>query len=248
MKLTKKTGLVTGVLAGITMLIAPAAFAANTLSVDGSTASGTVNVTGSLSGTLSFATDSLPSVPASCSNAAVSGTVARGGSVTAGSTIGQITNLTFGTAGTPCVATSLNYPVLITKTPAGTKTPAAPASWPIVVTATPAKGAATVPIRIDSVDVKMQSTAKTGSPASYICDLRARGSVTGTFNQTTQQIVINPPSGTFPINNITAYNGAGTNTASPSGITCSNQIYTGDSARMTGTFTLSTPGVGGIHW
>lgn len=241
MKLRKKTGLAAGVLAAVTMLIAPAAFATNTLNVDGTAAPlGNVLVTGVNNGTLSFVTDF--GVPASCTTSSVNGYVKRGSSVTAGQQLGAITGLTFGSAGTPCTATSLNYSVIIQKTATGTKSPAAPAEWGIFVTSTPAKGATSVPIEIRNVDAKMFST--TGIPRA--CDLRARGTVSGMFNQVNQVITISNPT-SYPLD-ITAYDGSGTNTVSATDRTCGGQIYGTDFARMAGAFTLDTPGVAGIHW
>jgi hypothetical protein len=247
MKRFKKSSLVIGVMAAVTMLIAPAAFATNTLSVDGTTSpAGNVSVTGANVGTLSFVTDF--GVPASCSASSVAGYVQRGATVASGNKIGAITNLAFGSAGSPCTATGLNYPVVIEKS---TKV-GHPAEWGIYATATPAKGAASVPIEIRGVVAKMHSTTPaTPTPSNkWACDLQAGSNlgttvVAGTFNQTNQRITINTGIA-FPLP-ITAFDGAGTNSAG-AGITCGGQIYTGDNANMTGAFALSTPGVGGIHW
>jgi hypothetical protein len=62
----------------------------------------------------------------------------------------------------------------------------------------------------------------------------------------TQQISISTAPA-FPLA-IQAFNGAGTKTPAPTGITCGGQIYTGDNMSMTGAFTLDTPGTAGIHF
>lgn len=240
MKIHKKAGLTAGVLAAVTMLIAPAAFATNTLSVSGSTTGGAKAVTGALpsGGTISFLTDF--GTPASCNTATIAGTATAGASVTAGSQIGAISSLTFGSSSSLCDATGLHYPVIIEKS---TKT-GAPATWGIYVKTTPAKGATTVPIEIRNVTAKMHSTNTTGT---WACDLQAAGTVPGTFNQVTQQISITPVSGIYPLA-ITAYDGTRTNTVG-AGITCGGEIYNGDAAQMTGSFTLTpTVGTGGIHF
>lgn len=235
----KRAGIATGVLAAVTMLIAPAAFAANTLSVDGTTSPvGDVAVSGVNKGTLNFETDY--AVPASCTTAAVTGTVRRGAAVATGTTIGKISNLTF----TDCEATDLEYGVIIEKD----NNAGAAAVWDIVAEETPAKNQRYVDISIRNIGVKMHST---GSGA-WVCSLGAvAASVPATFDQITQEIAIDTRA-TYPFA-ITAYDGSNTTNRkvalppTPNG-TCVNQIYTGDAADMWGTFTLDTPGVGGIHF
>ena len=238
MKIHKKAGLAAGVVAAVTMLIAPAAFATNTLSVNGVTTGGTSPVTGALptGGTIGFVTDF--GVPASCTTAAVAGTVTKGASVTAGSQIGAINSLTFGSSSSLCDATGLHYPVIIEKS----NKVGAPASWGIFVKTTPAKGATTVPIEIRNVTAKLHSTNTTGN---WACDLEAKGTVPGVFNQSTQQIIITPTAGSYPLD-ITAFDGTKTNTEG-AGITCGGEIYSTDFAQMTGTFNLTSTGTG-IHF
>lgn len=240
----KRAGIATGVLAAVTMLIAPAAFAANTLSVDGTTSPvGDVAVSGVNKGTLNFETDY--AVPADCTTAAVTGTVRRGVSVTSGTTIGKISNLTF----TNCTATALKYGVIIEKNTNVGK----PAVWDIVAEETPAKNQRYVDVSIRNISVKMHST---GSGA-WVCSLKAEAdSAPAVFDQVTQEIAIDTRV-SYPFE-ITAYDGSNTTdrkVALPSPLddpladgTCVNQIYTDDRADMWGTFTLDTPGVGGIHF
>ncbi|MFI5430078.1 hypothetical protein ACHMWU_28975 [Aeromicrobium sp. UC242_57] len=207
------------------------------LSVDGTTSpAADVAATGALSGTASMLTDY--GYPISCSTVAVSGYVKRGATVASGMKIGAINNFSVGSGGTSCTATALNYPLVLQKS---TKTASA-AEWGIYATATPSKGAASVPIEIRNMAVKMHST---GSPV-WSCDVEAVGTLPGTFNQTTQQIRITPSAGVFPLS-LTAFDGSGTNTVG-SGMSCGGQIYTGDGLQLTGTFTIATPGAGGIHF
>ena len=238
MKINKKrAGLAAGALAGVTMLIAPAAFAANVLVVDGLSSTGNVVVDGVNKGTLSFETDYLE--PASCTTSDVDGYVKRGVTVASGVKIGAITNLTFGSASALCSATTLNYPVIIEKD----VNTGAPAEWDIVATATPTKGQAEVPIEIRNIWVKMHSTTTNSWP----CSITARGTVAGKFNQSTQRISIDTaPS--YPLAITALGTAVGSKTPAVSGVSCGTLVQTGDFASMDGEFTLTTPGVGGIHF
>lgn len=239
MKVRRKTGLCAAVLATVTMLIAPAAFATNTLSVNGgSSPVGPVSLTGTLpsGGTLSFVSDF--GFPITCTTAAFGGTVSRGSTVAAGSQIGAIASLAFGSSSSSCLATGLNYPLVMEKS---TKT-GAPATWGIFATTTPAKGATTVPVEIRNVSLKIHSTNTTGN---WGCDMEAMGTIPARFNQVTQQLTITPSSGVYPLR-IAAYDGTKTNTVG-AGITCLGQVYDGDALQMTGTFNLTSTGTG-IHF
>lgn len=243
----KKAGVVAGVVAAATMAIAPAAFATSTVSVGGTTTPiGNVAVTGNVKAPgVGFLTNF--GTPTDCTTSTITGYVTRG-TVVAGppavsTKIGAITNLTF----SGCTAAG-GLPVVIKK---DTKT-GAPAEWPIHVVGRPAKGTNLLPIQIQNIAIKMNSTtpAVPSSSNKWACYLKATGTVNGTFNQTTQQIVINTAPA-YPIN-ITAYDGASeaAKLVLPSSGpgTCGGTIYTGDTASMNGSFLVSSPGVGGIRY
>lgn len=222
----KKASIAVGAAAAVTMLIAPPALALTTLEVAGSTASPVVAVAvvGSLKGSVSFLTDF--DVPATCSTASATGYVLRGAELLNGVKIGGISNLTFGA----CSATDLNLPVSV----ALSAKVGAPAEWPIYWAGSPTKGSASAAIVIRNVTAKMHST---GSP-TWICDLEAQGDVAARLYQgAIPEIRITPTPGVFPLA-IRAFNGSGMNV--PAATTCAGQIYTGDNAQMTGTFTLNT--------
>lgn len=235
MNITKKAGLAVGMSAAAVLAIAPAAFAANVLKVDGLTTVADVPVSGPLvtGTTIGFKTDY--NVPATCSASAAGGYVKRGVTVGLGTKIGAITSLTFSS----CTATTLGFPVTIAKKGA--------TEWGIFATAAPtSKTQATIPVEIRGVVAQMRSTGAT----PLTCELEATGTVAGTFNQNTQVLAITPATTTTYTLPIVAHNGAGTKTPQPSGVgTCGGQIYTGDRAQMTGSFQLSTGvvGGGGIH-
>lgn len=237
MKLNKKkAGIGAGIVAAAVLAFAPAAFATNTVRVDGTTTpAGNVAITGNNTGlgNIGFLTNF--GVPATCTGSSITGYVKRGASATAGTQIGAISNMTF----SPCTATTLNYPVAITKK-------ASPAEWPIIIRTTPAsKTQNVIDITIVGVSAQMRSTGS----APYLCNLNATGNVNGTFNRTTQRITI-ATAPAYPLN-IIAYDTSGNKTPvgglPPGTGTCVGQIETGDTAQMSGTFSVVTPGVGGIQ-
>lgn len=232
--------LAAGVLVAVTLWGAPAAFASNTLSVDGVTSpAGDVPMAGVLAtSSVGFLSDY--GVTAQCSAASLSGTIKRGATVVAGNKIGAIDGATFRQSGSTSCTTwgGLNLPVVIEKSAKLTS----PSDWGIYAVATPAKGATTVSIEIRDVALKLHSTGS----KPWSCDLEMIGTLRGVFNQTTQQISIYPASGVYPLA-LTAFDGSGTNTAG-SGNTCGGQFYTGDMVQLSAAFNLATPGIGGIHF
>lgn len=229
----KRTALSATIAAASLAIIAPAAYAANVLEVDGLTSpAADVAFAAPLAAGTSISLKTDFNVPASCDTSNTTGYVKRGVTVAAGARIGAITGLSFG----GCTLTALAYPMTISKK--GTT------EWGIFATATPtSKTQATIPVQITGVNARMTSL---GAPP-YALDLGFTGSITGTFNQNTQVLSIKPPSQTSFTLPMLAYNGAGTDTLQPSGVgTFGGQLYTGDSMQMTGSFQLATPGVGGI--
>lgn len=235
----KKTGLVVGTLAAATMLIAPAAFAANVVSVNGVTSGPNVSASGTNVGTITFVTDY--GITTTCNASAVTGYVTPGASTVAGTKIGAISTQSFSS----CTVDG-GLPVVVEKnTNAG-----APAEWGIYVTSTPAKGQNVANIEIRGVSAKLHSTTPvTPTTANrWNCDLGATATaIPGTFNQSTQRLAFTTAAGAYPLN-LTAYNGLGTKTALGSSTgTCAGQIYTGDKANMSGVFNLTTVGTG-VHF
>lgn len=235
----KKAGLAAGVAAAATVLIAPAAFAATTISVDGATTPvGNVTIGGSVvTPGVSFMTNF--TAPISCSASTIGGYVGRGTVASAGTKIGAITNPTFSGCWGP------NGPVIVKKNAKS----GAPTEWPIHVVGTPAKGQVNIAIQIRNVSLKVHSTTPVVPSAGnkWSCYLKMQGTVNATFNQSTQQISINTaPSYPFAI---TAYDGASeaAQLVLPTTPTCGGFIYTGDTASMFSVFNVTTPGIGGIH-
>lgn len=230
----QKIGIVLGVTAAALLAYVPAAMAKNTVKVDGTTTPpGNVSITATNKTTISFLSNF--GVPGSCTNSTIAGHIKRGASAAAGTTIGAITAMTF----SPCNLFSLHYPVTIAKKPI-------PAEWPIIVRTTLAsKTQNIIDVRIDNVHAQMISTGS----APYLCHVQARGNINATFNRTTQQLVI-ATAPAYPLT-LTAYDttglkGAGNIVDPPNG-TCLNEFQTGDRAQMSATFTVTTPGVGGIQ-
>lgn len=238
----KKMCLAGSLVAGAVVL-APVALAASTLSVGGTTSPpGDVPVTMSVNAPgMSFLTDF--GVPMTCTASAASGYVKRGSSVTSGTKIGAITNLAY----TGCTMAGA-YPVIVKKN----NNSGSPAEWPIHVVGNPAKGQTMLAIEIRTVDLKMHSTIPAVPSVSnrWPLYLKAEGTLPGTFNQTTQQVIINTaPS--YPLT-VTAYDGVSESApvalpASGPG-TYGGNIYTDDRFAVTGSMNTYTPGVGGIHF
>lgn len=212
---------------------APAAYASSVLSVDG-TASPPADVavaaplvTGTVVG---FLTDF--AVPATCTSSTTGGYVKRGAAVVAGAKIGAITSMSLG----GCTMTGLGYPVLISK--------AGATEWGIFATATPSSAtAATVPVEIRNLQGSWTSTGA----RPYPCEVEFTGTIRGSFNQNTQVLSIAPATSSTYSMALTVLNGSGGPMPSGQG-GCLGQMYTGDRMQMTGSFQLSTPGTGGIHF
>lgn len=229
----KKAGLAAGLVAAVTMVIAPAAFAASTVKVGGTaTPVGPVAISGSVkSPGVEFNTNF--GVLTACTASTISGTVNRGTVVSGSSTqIGVISAATF----TGCTAAG-GLPVIIKKDPKVVT------SWPIHVVGVPPKGQDLIPIQIRNITVKMHSTipAVPSAGNKWPCYLKATGTVNGTFRQSTQQILIDTAPA-FPFA-ITAFDGASESAQTvlpPSGPgTCGGTIFTGDSADMDGDFAVT---------
>jgi hypothetical protein len=236
MRLNRRTGLVGGVLAAAMLALAPAAFAANVVKVDGLTApAGDVAMTAAvMSPGINFVTNF--GVPSRCTGSAVSGYVRRGATAASGTKIGAITSLTF----SPCSATTLGWPWQVSKK-------AASAEWGIYVRVTPSsKTQNLISVELRDVSLYVRSTGS----APFYCEFQAHATaIPATFNQTTQQLSIDTGA-SYPLN-LTAYDGTGVkgpgNVLPPGTGACVGQIETGDTMKMVGSFSISTPGVGGIH-
>lgn len=211
MKFKTRLAVVSGIAVAGVAFSATAAMA-SVVTVGGSSTLPPETVTGTNSGNITFLSDA--GEPMTCTSSTISGTVTPGASVSAGSTIGSIDNLTFSS----CDATSLHFSVTVTKN--GT------ASWPIKATGAPnANG--TVPIEIDGV-----SAAVSGTACNFTATTPASTPVTGIFTPGTSATA----AGTITINTsntplLIAVGG--------SGITCGGTVYDGDHADMAGTFALS---------
>lgn len=238
-KTNKKAGLAAGLLAAVTVLIAPAAFASQTLSANGTTSpAGPVAIFGELPPGTYFSFVSDFGLPITCITPAMSGTMLRGATVAAGHQIGAISSLDFSQSTNLCDMSGLHYPLTVQKsTRAG-----APATWGVFVKSTPVKGAITVPIEIRNVIIAIHSTNTVGS---WACDMEGRGTIPGVFNQSTQQVTITANTGVYPLD-ITTFDGTKTNTVGD-GITCGGEIYDTDFFQLSGTFNLISSGAG-IHF
>lgn len=218
-----------------------AAFATSTVSVNGSTTPpADVAITGPSVGGISFLTDF--GVPASCSGGTASGYIKKGASATTGTKVGAISSLTFATG---CTATSLAFPVNITKK--------AGAEWGIFLDGTPAKGATTINVEIRGVYAAMIDNARTAP--NLRCAVNAQGNVAGTagatvkaqikLNQsgTTDYLVVNTPAQPTPALQypltLDALNGSADKAATGTISSCGGEIQDGDKASMVGTFALN---------
>jgi hypothetical protein len=239
MKLNKKSAMAVAAVSASALVAVPAAFATTGLVVDGSSVPGTVVITADVtSAGVSFSSDW--DVPVRCSSSDIMGTVNRGAAMINGSTIGQITDLTFSN----CLMDHV-YPLAIKKnTNVG-----APASWPIELVGTPSKGQNIVPIVIRDVNAKIHSTtpAVPSATTPWTCHMDATGDVAGTFNQATQQIGF-VADGTFPLAlRPLVGTSATTNVTSGAG-TCVGTFQPGDNAEFGASFDVDTPGTGGITY
>jgi len=189
-----------------------------------------VNATGDNDGSINFLTDfAAAPVPMECLASAITGQIHQSAPVQAGSVLGHIDTLTF----TNCVATDLDFPVIVELTD--------DADIDIVATASvPAH--ASVPIKITGIDAVMHSTGS----KPWTCNVHA---INRTGVDLTGSVVPGSGSvdGTIIISNandalaLTALDG--TTDAPTSSGTCGGQIYTGDNANMGGSFTLDTAGL-----
>ncbi|WP_456695997.1 hypothetical protein [Aeromicrobium sp. P5_D10] len=239
----KKTLLASG--AAVALLMgSQAAFATTTVAVNGTTSpAADVSVTGPSVGAISFVSDA--AVPASCSGGTSSGYIKRGASAVSGQKIGAIQSLTFNTG---CVATSLNFPVTITK-----KGTAVADEWGIYADGTPAKGATTMNVEIRNIRASMIDSARTAP--NLRCALNAQGNVSGTLGATvkakiqlnvvgtTDYLIVNTPSlGTtalqYPLT-LDALNGSADKAATGTTDSCGGEIVDGDKASMVGSFALN---------
>lgn len=234
MKLNRRTGLVGGVLAAVVLVLTPAAIAANVVKVDGTTSPpGAVSISGGLTAVATMVTNW--GVPISCTTASLTGTIQRGTTATAGTQIGSITSL----AGSPCTATTLNYPLSVSKR-------AVPSTWGIFVKTTPtSKTQQFIDVEIRNILMLLISPG----PAPYPCHFELRGTIQARLDQINQRLIV-ATAPAYPLV-ITAYDSTGgklaANVLFPPAGTCAAQFQTGDTVRMSATWGVTTPGSGGIH-
>lgn len=234
MKLNRRTGLAGGILAAAVLALTPAAFAANVVKVDGTTSPpGAVSISGGLTAVASMVTNF--GVPIACTTASLTGTIQRGSTATAGTQIGSIASL----AGSPCTATTLNYPLSVSKR-------AVPSTWGIFVKTTPtSKTQQFIDVEIRNILMLLISPGS----APYPCHFELRGTIQARFDQINQRLIV-ATAPAYPLV-ITAYDSTGgklpANILPPGTGTCVGQFETGDTAKMSAIWAVSTPGVGGIH-
>lgn len=213
---------------------APAAFASTTLSVDGTTTpAGSVGFTassgaagsGSYLGPYQFESDY--GVTGHCQQLDTEGTLLRGANNSLGSQIGSITAF----QGTGCLFTDLDWPMNFYKKPGYP-------DWKIYLDETPSAAQPIVKVEIRGVSAQMNSTTVVGT---WNCAIFLTGTIKGTLNTLTDQLIINTPTlvGAALQNPLTVdalpANGAIPNTTF---VSCGAEFQDGDKISVTTTVQL----------
>jgi hypothetical protein len=224
MKLNRRTRLVGGVLAAAVLALAPAAIAANVVKVGGlTTPVGPVSMIGISSGLNLDSAWAMTSCPG---GATLAGSIQRGAVATAGAQIGSITSMT----GSACTSNMKSVNISVKGAP-----------WGIYVRVTPAAKTQ----QLIEVEVRILVDVRSTGAAPYVCHWEGAGTVRAQFDQVNQQLILNPTSA-YPLA-VTAYDGSGGNILPPGTGTCGlATVQTGDLAKFTGTFSIATPGTGGV--